>query len=120
MFKSPNELLSIDEKYISNIGPSYWNIIHLEAFKITIDEIYNNTEERTFEKRNDFLKMLEYLIKNLKCECKNHAYQILMINTKTICLPGPSIKNLAKIKKIAKKIKKIKFLKKSFIEYINS
>lgn len=75
-------LISIDESYISTFGTHYWNIIHLEAFKVTLDEIYMNIidNEKIKKRRNDFLKMFEYIITNLKCECKNHAYQILMIN----------------------------------------
>ena len=74
-------VLTLEENYISEYGTNYWKIIHLEAFKITIDEMTNGIDLN--KRRKEFLYMFEYLIKNLKCSCRNHAYHIFMINSHT-------------------------------------
>lgn len=77
----PKSPLSLVETYISKYGTNYWEIIHLEAFKITIDEMTQGLDLDT--RRKEFLHMFEYLIKNMKCSCRNHAYHIFMINPHT-------------------------------------
>lgn len=72
---------NLDEKYITTMGPHYWHIIHFEAFKITINEVYVHPEYDMYTKRIEFMQMLNYIIKNMMCSCKNHAYQMIMINT---------------------------------------
>lgn len=70
-----------DEKYISNYGNLYWGIIHLEAFKVTIDEIFYSDKINVAKKRDGLINMIEYMITNLMCSCRNHAYQILIKNS---------------------------------------
>lgn len=79
-------LLNLDENYISSFGTKYWNIIHLEALKLTFEEIYPDQYnfEHLTKRKLQYKQMFEYLITNLKCNCKNHAYQILMINSNKI------------------------------------
>lgn len=73
--------LTIEENYIDKYGSSYWDIIHLEAFKITIDEMSQGIDLNS--RRQEFVHVFEYIIKNMKCSCRNHAYHILMINPQT-------------------------------------
>lgn len=73
--------LTLVETYIDTYGRNYWEIIHLEAFKITIDEMANGID--IVKRRREFINVFEYLIKNMKCSCRNHAYHILMINPHT-------------------------------------
>lgn len=70
-------MYSINENYIKKYGSNYWNIIHIEALKITLQEL---TDCDVKQKRTEFLAFFEYIIKNMMCSCKNHAYQIFMIN----------------------------------------
>lgn len=71
----------IDEHYINKYGPIYWELIHLEAFKLNIDELYNENINDLNKRRNEFINMFEYIVKNMMCSCRNHAYQILMKNS---------------------------------------
>lgn len=73
--------VTLKETYIDTYGPSYWNVIHLEALKITIDEMSGGLD--LIRRRKEFLHTFEYLIKNMKCSCRNHAYHIFMINSHT-------------------------------------
>jgi len=70
--------LYLDNSYITKYGPNYWEIIHLEALKITLDEFRLN--KILTEARDKFLIFFEYIIKNLMCVCKNHAYQLFIAN----------------------------------------
>ena len=70
----------LDENYITIMGPSYWSVLHFEAFKITLDEI-RGADFDVYNRRIEFMNMLNYIIKNMMCSCKNHAYQIIMINS---------------------------------------
>ena len=73
-----NKRVSLDSTYITEFGNNYWEIIHLEALKLTFQIL--NGEENIQTKRAEFLTFFEYIIKNLMCSCKNHAYQIFIIN----------------------------------------
>lgn len=75
--------LIIDDKYVDIFGKHYWEIIHLEALKVTIlYEMNKNVLDKHIElQRVEFAQMFEYFIKNMTCQCRNHAYHILMINS---------------------------------------
>jgi len=70
--------LYIDNNYIHKFGSNYWEIIHLEALKITLDEMKSNKINK--EVRDQYAIFFEYIIKNLMCICKNHAYQLFIAN----------------------------------------
>lgn len=72
--------MKLNENYIDSIGPQMWSVIHIEALKITLKELSEPYSVYLATKRKEYMVMFEYLINNMTCICKNHAYQLLMIN----------------------------------------
>ena len=70
----------INPNYINEFGNSYWNIIHLEAFKLMIKKLNKKDESKLLIEIEEYFNMLSYLIDNMMCSCKNHATRLILIN----------------------------------------
>jgi hypothetical protein len=73
--------LILKKNFLDIFGPSYWNIIHLEAFKITLLRYTPNTDYAHIKFRTEnYFGFLLYIINNMICSCRNHATRIILCN----------------------------------------